>query len=64
MKYGIYPLGDVQDVYSWRHATLGSAKEHARALSIKHKSDFIVFEIVGTFRNQTVWEDIEGKDNG
>lgn len=64
MKYGIYPLGNNgTDVYAWRFDSLEDAKNQAIILCKKYKSDFIVFEVIGTFKNHAVWEDMTDKDN-
>ena len=65
MKYGIRPFGSVTEAYAWDNSSLEHAKVLARYLSEKYKIDVLVFEVIGTYSNKTVWElcDIEGKDN-
>jgi len=57
MNYGIQALDRVIDTYDWMHPTLESAKNTAKELAERHRVDFIVFEIVGTFSNKTIWEE-------
>lgn len=55
MKFGITPLGTVEEAFAWAHNTREDAEAAAQYLSDKYHIEVIVFEIIGSFVNKTVW---------
>ena len=58
-RYGISPLGEIQDSYRWVFDDLDSAKTQAQALAQKHRVDVMVFMVIGNYVPATVWQQEE-----
>ena len=56
MKYGIQALGELKTAYIWRHPTFEAASTAALEMAERHKIDFIVFKVIGTYSNKIRWD--------
>ena len=56
-RYGIHPLENIKDAYTWRYDSLDKAKETACELSYKHNVGVIVFKVVGSYRPEVIWHE-------
>ena len=56
MKYGIQPLGELKAAYIWRYPTFEAAKAAALEMTERHKMDFLVFKVIGTYSNTVRWD--------
>ena len=59
MEYGILTLGEIEVPYTWRFDDLESAKAAALELSQEHHVEVVVFRIVGSYQQHTLWVEKE-----
>jgi hypothetical protein len=56
--YGIHPIGEIKDAYIWRYISLEQAREAARELAERNNVEVIVFNIVGSYKPEIIWNGV------